>query len=235
VIGRQLPLSVQLPDSASFDNFHEGPNATAAAALRALSTGEGSSTLIHGPRGSGKTHLLQAASREALARRRRAAYLPLTSFAAEQPAVLQGFETFDLVCLDDVDTALQDRGWAQAVLRLFDAVRTQGGHCLLSAAVPTDRLAIAKLPDLRTRLSACASFALRALDDDDQADLLRSRASRLGLDLPTDSIRWMLTHLPRDTDHLLRALAQIDQAALAARRRPTLPFIQQVLTSSEPV
>lgn len=229
MIGKQLPLSVHLPDAASFDNFHDGPNAGAAAALRALSAGDGSSTLVHGPHGCGKTHLLQACSREALAQRRRAAYLPLTSFTAETPGVLQGFERFDLVCLDDVDTALQDRAWAQAVLRLFDAIRAFGGHCLLSAAVPPDRLAIAKLPDLRTRLSACASFALRALDDDDHTELLHHRARRLGLDLPPDAVRWMLTHLPRDTNQLLAALAQIDRAALAARRRPTLPFVQQVL------
>ena len=229
MIGEQLPLSVQLPDSASFDNFHEGPNAVVAAAVRHLSVGEGSPTLLHGPRGCGKTHLLQASSREALAHRRRAAYLPLSSFTAERPEVLAGFETFDLICLDDVDTALQDHRWAQALLRLLDAVRTHGGHCLLSAAGPPDRLAVAKLPDLRTRLSACASFALRALTDEDQAALLRARAQRLGMALPNETIRWMLTHLPRDTESLLRALARIDRAALAARRRPTLPFVQQVL------
>lgn len=231
MIGQQLPLSVQLPDSASFDNFHEGPNAGAVAALRALSIGDGSSILLHGPRGCGKTHLLQASSREALAKRLRAAYLPLTSFAAEQPDVLQGFERFDLVCLDDVDTALQDRAWAQAVLRLFDAVRTQGGHCLFSAALPPDRIAIAKLPDLRTRLSACASFPLRTLGEDELGELLHGRAQRLGLELPTETVRWMLSHLPRDADSLLRALAQIDSAALTARRRPTLPFVQQVLAA----
>lgn len=231
MIGEQLPLSVQLPDSASFDNFHEGPNAAVVAALRALSLGDGGPTLLHGAPGTGRTHLLQATSREALVQRRRAAYLPLTSFAAEAPEVLQGFETYALVCLDDVDTVLQDRGWAQAVLRLIDAVRAHGGHCLLSATLPPDRLAIAKLPDLRTRLSACANFSLRALGDEDRIELLRSRAQRLGLELPADTLRWMLTHLPRDTESLLLALARIDRAALAARRRPTLPFVQQVLAA----
>jgi len=232
VIGEQLPLSVQLPDSASFDNFHAGPNAQALAALRELGLGEGGTTLIHGPHGCGKTHLLQACSRDALARRQRAAYLPLGSFAAEQPAVMQGFEHYDLVCLDDVDAPLQDRDWAQGLLRLLDAVKTHGGRCLLSAAVPPDRLAIARLPDLRTRLSACASFALRKLDDDEHAAMLKARAQRLGLALPHETIHWMLTHLPRDTSSLLAALARIDRAALAARRRPTLPFVQQVLTAS---
>lgn len=229
MIGQQLPLSVQLPDSASFDSYYPGPNEQAVAALRALADGEGGPTLIHGPKGCGKTHLLQATSREALSRRQRAAYLPLQSFVTEDPAVLQGFEQFELVCLDDVDSALQDRHWAQAVLRLFDAVRAHEGRCLLSAATPPDRIAIAKLPDLRTRLSACAGFALQTLNDDEHAALLRNRGRRLGLELQFETIHWMLTHLPRDTQSLLDALAQIDHAALAARRKPTLPFVQRLL------
>lgn len=229
MIGLQLPLSVQLPDTASFDNFHAGPNAQACAALRELADGEGSTTLIHGPSGCGKTHLLQATSRAALNRHARAAYLPMGSFAAEDPAVLHGFEAMDLVCVDDVDAPLQDRAWAQALLRLLDAIRSHGGRCLLSAALPPDRLAIARLPDLRTRLCAASAFSLRSLDDEAHAEMLKSRGRRLGLELQHDVIQWMLTHLTRDTASLLDALARIDRAALAARRRPSLPFVQQVL------
>ncbi len=226
MIGEQLPLSVQMADTASFDNYfpgHAGPNGQALAALRELAGGDGGTTLIHGPTGCGKTHLLQATSRDALARRSHAAYLPLGSFAAENPAVLQGFETCELICLDDVDAPLQDRDWAQALLRLLDAVKSHGGRCLLSAAMPPDRLAIARLPDLRTRLCASACFALRKLDDDEHAEMLKARGQRLGLTLSTDTVHWMLTHLPRDTPSLL--------AALAARRQPTLPFVRQVLAT----
>ena len=232
MIGEQLPLSVQMADPASFDSFHaghDGPNGQALAALRELAAGDGGTTLIHGPAGCGKTHLLQATSREALARRARAAYLPLASFAAEDPAVLQGFETCELICLDDIDTQLQDRHWAQALLRLLDAVKTHGGRCLLSATVPPDRLAIARLPDLRTRLCASACFALRKLDDQEHAEMLQARGLRLGLTLSGDTVHWMLTHLPRDTPSLLAALARVDHAALTARRQPTLPFVRKVL------
>ena len=109
-------------------------------------------------------------------------------------------------------------------LRLLDAVKSHGGRCLLSAAMPPDRLAIARMPDLRTRLCASACFALRKLDDNEHAEMLKARGQRLGLALSSDAVHWMLTHLPRDTPSLLAALARIDRAALAARRQPTLPF-----------
>ena len=73
------------------------------------------------------------------------------------------------------------------------------------------------------------AFALRTLDDDEHAELLKARGQRLGLSLSTETVYWMLTHLPRDTPSLLAALARIDRAALTARRQPTLPFVRQVL------
>ncbi len=235
MIGRQLPLSVQLADAAAFDNFHAGPNATVLAALRTLAEGDADgSMLIHGPAGSGRTHLLQAASREAATLRRRAAYLPLASFVDESPAVLRGFETLDLVCLDDIDTSLHDRSWAQALLRLLDAVRAHGGVCLLSAAAAVERLAIAPLPDLRTRLSACATFALKRLTDEDRATLLRSRARHRGLELSDEVLDFLLRRLPRDVPSLMQALDLLDRDALELKRRLTIPFVQQALRSLLP-
>ncbi|MDE0853163.1 MAG: DnaA/Hda family protein, partial [Nevskia sp.] len=113
MIGTQLTLSVQLADAASFDNFHAGPNSGAVAALRQLAEDGGkSSILLHGGGGSGKTHLLQAVARATAQQKRRAAYLPLAQFKREDAQALQGFETLDVLCLDDVDSTLLDRHWA---------------------------------------------------------------------------------------------------------------------------
>ena len=228
--GRQLPLSVQLADAASFDNFHAGPNAALVATLQTLAQGDSQAPLLlHGAAGSGRTHLLQATSREAARHGRRSAYLPLASFVDESPEVLRGFETLELICLDEIDASLHDRAWAQAVLRLLDAVRAHGGVCLLSAAAPVERLAIAPLPDLRTRLSACAAFALKPLGDADRAALLQLRARHRGLELGEEVIEFMSNRLPRNVPALMQALDLLDRHALEFKRRLTIPFVQQVL------
>lgn len=230
MIGTQLALSVQLADAASFDSFHAGPNAAAVAALRQFAEEDGgASILLHGGAGSGKTHLLQAVARAAAQQRLRAAYLPLGQFAHEDRAALQGFETLDLLCLDDVGSALLDRAWALALLRLIDAVRSHGGRCLLAASAPPDSLPLAPLPDLRTRLAACAVFGLRPLDDADLRQLLRKRARLRGLELPEEVAEFLLRRLPRSVSELLAALDRLDRDSLSAQRRLTIPFVQQVL------
>jgi DnaA-homolog protein len=216
--GQQLPLAVQLRETASFHSFFAGPNGEAVAALREPQ----GNLFLYGPAGTGKTHLLQACARE-----RGAAYLPLYDMATHGAAALEGRSGAATLCLDDVDAVSADRGWCVALLRVLDAQGAAGKCWIAAATAPPERLEIA-LPDLRTRLSAAAAFGLRPLDDAERAAFLRDRAQARGLDLPEEPLRWLLTRLPRDTGTLLAALEALDRASLSQQRRLTLPFVQQV-------
>jgi DnaA family protein len=220
--GQQLPLSVQLRESASFDSFFSGPNAAAVAALQQPQ----GTLLIYGAFGSGRTHLLQA-----VARAQHCAYLPMAEIHAMGPQVLEGLDHSPLICLDDLDAVSNQRDWALALLRLLDQRHTQGTAIVIASATPPDRTEIA-LPDLRTRLMRAAIFGLKPLTDEHRAELLRERAQARGLELSPDVSRWLLTQLARDTASLLAALERLDRASLSAKRRLTLPFVQSVLGSN---
>ena len=220
--GHQLALPVQLRDSASFETFYAGPNPDTVAALRALST----DVFVYGALNSGKSHLLQAAARV-----HGAGYLPLAQLAEVGPEVLAGYDNAPALCLDDIDAVCTDRQWCYALLRVLDALRARGARCCIAAAGAPERMDIA-VPDLRTRLAACAVFGLKPLSDDDRAELLRERAQGRGLELAEESTRWLLAHLPRDAGSLIEALEQLDRASLREQRRLTLPFVQATLRAS---
>lgn len=227
--GSQLPLGVQLAETASFETFHAGPNDEAVAVLNTASAGSAPPLLfLYGPQGCGKSHLLQALTRAA-SRERLCAYLPLTQLRDENPDdALEGFDQVELLCLDDVDAIVATPGWPLALLRLLDRVRAHGGTSVMTAAAPPDRLAL-ELPDLRTRLTAAAVYGLKPLSDDDRAQFLIDRAHARGLELPLDAARYLLARLPRDAGSLLSALDALDRALLSAQRRLTLAFVQQWL------
>ena len=222
--GQQLPLSVQLRESASFETFYAGPNLVAVEALRELN----GAILIFGAAASGRTHLLQAVARE-----RRCPYLPLRDLRDAGPEVLQGLELARPLCLDDLDSVSEDHEWAMALLRLLDARRSAGRPTVLSASAAPDRAAMA-LPDLRTRLMLCTVIGLKPLDDSDRETLLRERARARGLEMPPEVSAWLMKQLPRDAGSLLRALDALDRAALSAKRRLTVPFVQTVLETTSP-
>jgi len=231
VKGLQLPLGVQLPDTASFETYYAGPNAEAVAAVRqAADAAAPPLLLLFGPGGTGKSHLLQALTRTA-ARTLACAYVPLRELLADGAAAadtLDGLERAQLVCLDDVDAVLNHAQWPLALLRLLDGVRAHGGHAVISAPAAPDRLAL-DLPDLRTRLAAAAIYGLKPLSDNDRTGLLLERARARGLELPQDAARHLLSHLPRDAGSLVAALDRLDRALLTAQRKLTLSFVQQWL------
>lgn len=220
--GAQLPLAVQLRDTASFDSYFTGPNGEAVAALRELRL----PVLLYGPAGCGRTHLLQAACRV-----HGGAYLSLADVAGFGPDILDGYASAPGLFLDDVDPVLAERSWCIALLRLLDALRGSGRRFALCAAAGPERLDVA-LGDLRTRLSQCLVFGLRPLDDTQRAELLHLRAQMRGLELPAEVVRWLLNTRARDVPSLLDVLDVLDRGALTAKRRITLPLAQALLASA---
>lgn len=220
--GQQLPLAVQLREPASFESFYPGDNAAAVAALREPPA----AAFLYGAAASGKTHLLQAAVRA-----HGGAYVSLAELAPTEDDHFAGLTSVPLLALDDVHVVSMDTHLSLGLLRLLDARRAAQRPSLLAAQAPPERMTCV-LPDLRTRLSAAAVFGLKPLSDEQRTQLLRERAQARGLALPDEVARWLLTHLPRDTGSLLAALAHLDRAALAEKRRLTLPFVQLALASA---
>lgn len=223
--GTQLALAVALADPQDFPHFHPGPNAAVVNTVRALLDPEdGSALLLHGPAGSGKTHLVQALLLEAAASGLRALQLDRAALAAPRRA----FETTPLLCLDGLDQLALDDAEALALIRLIDARRQRPVSTLITARKPAAQLG-SQRPDLITRLGGFASYGLRGLSDEDRIELLRLRASTRGLHLPFEVAQYLLKHLSRDVASLLAAVDALDGASLAAQRRLTLPFVQATL------
>jgi DnaA-homolog protein len=225
----QLPLGIGLPDSAVFATYHAGVNTQALAQLETSATGRGEPVLfIHGAAGTGKTHLLQAACAAATQAGQHAALLPLSESPALAPEMLDGWERFELVCVDDVGAIAGNAGWEAALFELYNALRHNGGHWIGADGDVPGALGLS-LPDLVSRLGAGPVFRLHELDDDGRAQALQLRASQRGLDLPEAVAQYLLKHLPRDMGTLYDALAQLDAASMARQRRLTVPFVRETL------
>ena len=85
------------------------------------------------------------------------------------------------------------------------------------------------MPDLASRFAAATLLTLRPLDEADQREALRLRAHARGLDLPEETALYLQRRFPRDLPTLYQLLDTLDEAALAAQRRVTVPFIRSVL------
>lgn len=229
VLAPQLPLGVQLRDDTSFASFHVGPNREVIACLeQAAAGGLGGLLYLHGPAGSGKTHLLQALCRAAGHNGQRAGYLPLTEFADDEAAMLEGMSGLSLLCLDDLQAVSQQEAWALLLMRLCDTARKGDMTLVLAADQPPAGLKTA-LADLHTRLAWGMVFGLQVLADEDRILALQLRARQRGLELPDEVAQFLLSRQARDLPALMAMLSELDTASLAAQRRLTIPFVKTAL------
>jgi DnaA-homolog protein len=228
---RQLPLGVRLADRALFESFLPGPNAEAVAHAGAVARGEvHGATWVCGPPGAGKSHLLQAICAAAGARGR-AGYLPLAQVAPLGAGLLDGLAQLGCLCVDDLERVVGEREWERALFALLREIEEAGGALVVAAREPPALLAWS-LPDLGSRFAAGAVLALRALDEAEQHAALELRARLRGLELPAETWQWLRRRYPRDMRRLYELLDTLDEAALAAQRRLTVPFIRDVLRST---
>ncbi len=223
----QLPLAVQLPVAADFDTFVADRNAEAVAAVRSLAEGGEVGVLcLHGPSGSGRTHLLQAAVRRAHQTGRSAMYLDLTSRL--DSSLLEGLESLELLALDQADRRAGDAGWERALFDLFNRLREQGRGLLVALDRPPAEAGFT-LPDLSTRLGWGPVYALQPPREEALAEALQRHARVRGLALSREVIDYLLRRERRDLVTLLALLDRLDRAALAAQRRLTIPFVREIL------
>jgi DnaA family protein len=225
---RQLTLGVQLKERATFASFLTARNAELVAHLRHLAAATpAGATWIAGPHTAGKSHLLQAVC-AATPAGRRAAYLPLESLLPFGPAAIDGAGQLDLVCCDDVQAVAGLDDWEQELFSLWQRAQERGGTLLFAARENPAQVAF-NLADLKSRLTSCAVFAVRELNDEEQLEALDLRAQLRGFELPAETARYLQRRYPRDMRSLCEVLDTLDDAAFAAQRRITVPFIRDFI------
>jgi DnaA family protein len=227
LFAQQQVLDFGLAPSRTLEQFLPGANGVAAGLVAQQAEGRGEPQLyLWGAKGSGKTHLLQAACQRAGEHGLTAAYIALLD--APHPGVLEGLERLGLVALDDVQAVVGQAVWEEALFDLINRLREHAVPLLLAADQPPSALPVA-LPDLASRLGWGPILRLEGLDDAAKLELLRRRAGERGLILPDEVGRYLLEHLPRDLSSLLEGLERLDRASMERQRKPSLALAREVL------
>ena len=227
----QLPLAMRWPAQQRFDTFFAGDNgATLDLVQRAATDAAAPWVFVSGAAASGKTHLLIAACAAATAAGRRAQYLSLRNLSGGAPDSIRALGGSDLLALDDLDAITGRREAEHALFDLYNRGKAETYTFLFAASRAPAQLGIG-LPDLVSRLSACAQAPLKPLDDAARSEVLRERAAARGIELDDAALAWLFARTQRDLGSLTALLDRLDRESLAAKRRVTIPFLRQVLGS----
>lgn len=221
----QLSLDITLRDQATLERFVAGNNQELIDILQTLgSDNKVRMIVITGLSGSGKTHLLQAACRQV----DHAIYLPLKDLPELDSGVFEALGASPLVCLDDLQALAGSEQMQLALFSLINELKENSRSFVFSLDQPINQAGFI-LKDLVSRLQGCVHYHLETPQDRHKADFLQADAQRRGLELTDEVVSWILTHTPRDMPNLVSLMNRLDQESLRSQRRPTIPFIKQIL------
>lgn len=227
----QLVLGFPRRDDTSFSTFYAGPNTALLKYLEAFWQPESDRENLYlwGPAQSGRSHLLHAACKLATQSGFRAFYLALSDWVHDAPAdLLDGLESMDLICVDDID-CLTGRGqWQETLFHLYNRLQQFGGRLIFTADCSPHHLDI-ELADLKSRLAHAVVYQVYPLSDADKQEVFVRRAKHHGMVMSDEVVQYIMNRCERSIGQLLSVLDTLDRRSLQAKRRMTIPFVKEVM------
>jgi DnaA family protein len=222
---RQQLLPIELNLEMLFDNWQQTQSTQPV--LNTLQKDTNTQIIyLFGAKGLGKTHLLQATVHQSLELDKKTIYLDLKKDIDSE--IWQQLETFDVICLDNIDNLNTEQ---QVLLfNLYNKVVVNKLRLIVSAKVSPKNLNY-NLVDLKTRLSLSLIFALAPYNDDDLKNILYAKVKEQKLLINDNIFNYLLNTFERDLSHLLIIIEKIKHYAIETKQKVSLPLVKKVTTS----
>lgn len=227
---QQQVFNLQLSLANTFATYFSEANNTLVKQLQAIACGEQQEPqiFIWGSSNSGKTHLLQAVCHLASQHQKRSIYIPLLKLPLHDPEIIQGFESMDIVCIDDIHLLAKNESWEQALFNFINQARAQNAEIIISSQQnPAQN--IFSLADLNSRTVWGPVYKLYELLDYELESALLQHAKSRGIKLSEEVRKYLFIHCRRDIATLVNILDSLDHASLQEQRKITVPFLKQIL------
>ena len=135
--------------------------------------------------------------------------------------------------MDDVnlyDTLQQHNAFNWLVQAIHPSMG-QTHAVMVSGDLPPSQLTLRD--DVRSRLGWGHVFEIKGLNDESAAQVLKYRASAMGLKLSDELVAFILARFSRNLSSQLELLQALDAYALAQKRPITIPLLRDMMENME--
>lgn len=225
----QLSLDLAVPPSYGRADFLPAEaNANALSWIDRWPDWPGPASVLVGPAGSGKTHLLHLWAEQARA-------LHLRGVDLDQPDVATLFDllgTSRQVALDDAEAVAGRPHAERQLFHLYNWLRERGGFLLLAARAAPARWHL-RLPDLASRLRASTVAEIGPPDEALLAAVMVKLFHDRQLIVGEDVIRYLLLRIERSLSAACLVVDRLDRRAMAEKRSVSVRLAASVLAAMQ--
>lgn len=226
---KQIPFQFGDFQKNDLVSFLAGENGNLIKLLKQIANKESNHVLyLWGEAGTGKTHLLQAACKQAAESDLHVAYIPLNQIEELSAEMLHDLGELDLVCIDDVESMIGQLEWQQGLTWLYNELK-DNKHSLIISGNKSPANSGLELDDLKSRLSSDQVIQIKSPNDDLKIKILKQKAKERSFELSDEVIEFLMRRVERNLSSLIDILDKIDHASLAAKRKITIPFVKELI------
>lgn len=211
-----------------------------AAQMTAAQPGTYSPLLIHGPTGTGKTHLLEGICTAFRKSHPRSStlYVSAEQFTGHFLEALRGsgmpnfrskYRGAELLVIDDLQFFKDKRATLLELLHTIDVHLRAGRQLVFAADRPTPALKSLG-PELMARLSGGMVCRLDSPEYATRRGIVRQHAIRLNVDVPEEVEAYIASHFTTQSRELAGALKRLQATSLAHNRPITLSLAEEALS-----
>ena len=225
----QLSLGIRLRDDATLSSFYPGNNQELLSCIGNITKNMGEPYMyLFGQIGAGKTHLLQGACIAAHNLGSTSFYLSLKD-ENFTPQALEGLESLDLVCIDDIDCIAGNLSIENFLLSIIDTLHANGVNIIVAGNNSINQINFVN-KKLQERFSWGMSFKVQALQEEEKIYAVQLRAQARGIELPMNVGKYLVNHSSNMTE-LYSYLGSLDEASMMAKKKISLSFAKEIVLS----
>ncbi|MAZ79661.1 MAG: hypothetical protein CMD72_02835 [Gammaproteobacteria bacterium] len=216
----QLILPYQKNIKKKFDSFFcdNEKNDQIVENIKNIFDNQNNQIYIWGDKSFGKSHLLYAACNYFGEKNKKCVYLPLSENKKFEPDILDGFDNYDLVCIDNIDLIFQKEDWEYSFFVLINKTLDKSKKIIFTSS---SSLALnnINLKDFHSRLSSSLIFMINSPNDTTKENILKRVILEKEYNINVDICEYLLKRKDRDIDSLLKIIDKIGNYSLSTNKK----------------
>ncbi|MBT7542885.1 MAG: hypothetical protein HN613_02355 [Gammaproteobacteria bacterium] len=224
----QLILPYQKNIKHTFKNLYSDSNNILIDSVKNIFLDDNNQIYLWGDKNLGKSHILYAACNHFSDIKKKCVYLPLKDYDLFNTDILDGFENYDLVCIDDIDIIYGKSDWEYSFFKMLNNILENSKKiiCTSSRSLALENII---LKDLHSRLSWGLVFMINQPNDTIKENILNKIIAEKEYNISDDVCSYLLKHNNRKLSDLLDMLHKIGSYSLSNNKKVHVKTLSNII------
>ena len=139
--------------------------------------------------------------------------------------LLDGLESLNLLCIDDLNAISNNREWEVACFNLINRCNESGCRLIFSCSENEENF----FPDLLSRVKKMTNYVLGPVQDNELNEAIKVITLNLRIPIEEKEINFLLNTYTRHLGVLIEFIKKIDDHSMGSKRKITIPLIKELL------